>query len=316
MKQDDVVHIGIDVAKDSLCISTGAPGAVTIPNTPAQIRKALKAVARKAGGTPPHVCFEATGPYTAALAAECRRAGVAHSVLNPQMVRCFAKSMGAAKTDPAGAEMIRRYAQQRRPAPAPAPDAALERIARLAALRDAAVKHLTALRAMLEGYGATPEGRHVRRAVRDGERQAAQIDADLRAAVGADAGVAGLVRALAAVEGVGMLTAAKLAALMPELGTLGRRGAAKLAGLAPHTRESGRWKGKAFIGGGRKPVRDALYMPALSAMRHNPEIRRFYERLVSRGKPFKVAITAAMRKLLCHLDAVARAYRAGQGPAA
>jgi transposase len=313
MKQADVVHIGIDVAKDSLCISTGAHGAVTVPTTPAQIRKALRAAAREAGGRPLHVCFEATGPYTRALAAECRAAGIAHSVLNPHLVRCFAKSMGAAKTDPVDAEMIRRYAGEKRPAPAPEPREAQQRVRRLVTARDAVVKGARSLASVLETLGDTPEGRRIRLAVRHLERQAAALEAEVAGALEADAETAGLAAALSAVKGVGTLTAAAVIAHAPEVGTLGRRGAARLAGLAPVTQKSGPWVGRAKIEGGRKGLRDALYMPATSARRHNPGVRRFYDRLRAAGKPQKVAQAAVMRKLFCHLDAVARAYYAGLG---
>ena len=97
--------------------------------------------------------------------------------------------------------------------------------------------------------------------------------------------------------------------LMPEIGTLDRKQVASLAGLAPITRQSGQWQGKAFIGGGRKPLRDALYMPALIAMRFNPDLKAKYEHLRSAGKPAKVAIVAVMRKLIEMANALVKADR-------
>ncbi|TLM97968.1 transposase, partial [bacterium] len=111
---------------------------------------------------------------------------------------------------------------------------------------------------------------------------------------------------LASVPGVGTTTARTLLATLPELGTLDRKQVAALAGLAPYARESGRWKGKRFIGGGRPAVRTALYMSALTAIRHNPSMRAFYRTLLAKGKPKKVALTACMRKLLTVLNAMVR----------
>ncbi len=103
---------------------------------------------------------------------------------------------------------------------------------------------------------------------------------------------------LNSIPAIGPVTAAAILIECPEIGTLGRKQAASLAGLAPITRQSGQWKGKAFIAGGRKTLRDALYMPALVSIRFNPDMKRIYKRMIEAGKPAKVAITAIMRKLI------------------
>lgn len=103
---------------------------------------------------------------------------------------------------------------------------------------------------------------------------------------------------ICSIPGLSKVSAAALLIEMPELGTLKEKQVASLAGLAPMTRQSGRWNGKAFIQGGRKHLRDALYMPAVVAARHNQDMKRFYERLVNAGKPAKLALTAIMRKLI------------------
>jgi transposase len=108
------------------------------------------------------------------------------------------------------------------------------------------------------------------------------------------------------VPGVGPATARTLIAELPELGSLDRRQAAALAGLAPFTRQSGQWRGKACIGGGRRTVRTALFIAALVAAHHNPTLKAFYDRLVAAGKPKKLALTAVARKLLAILNAIIR----------
>jgi transposase len=309
MKNADTAYIGIDVSKETLDIDAGDLGALKVANTPAQIRKALAALARRTG-KPPHVCFESTGPYAAALAAECRAMALPHSVLNPWKVAQFARALAHAKTDRADASAIRRYAEAARPAPARPPSAARAEAGELLLSREAVMKSITAHKALLDTLRCPAAVRRMRRIVASLERQAEAYGRLIGDAVAADAQAAGLAAALQEVKGVGPLTAAKLAAWMPEIGTLGRRGAAALAGLAPRTRESGQWRGKAFTGGGRQRVRDALFMPATVAIRHDPHMRRIHEGLMARGKPYKVALTAVMRKLIIRLDAAARGYRA------
>ncbi|MCL1856818.1 MAG: IS110 family transposase [Kiritimatiellaeota bacterium] len=310
MKETAVVYIGIDVSKGTLDIDAGGLGATKVANAPAEIRRELKALAREAQGKALHACLESTGRYGDALVAECRRAGVACSVLNPSKVACFAKSVAHAKTDALDAALIRRYAETRRPEPTPAPSEAAAALGELALARDAAVKSAVALRSALDTLACASARKPMGRLVAAIEGKVAEYDRLIAEAVEADAETAGLVGALSSVKGVGTLTAAKVAAWMPEIGTLGRRKAAALAGLAPRTRESGLWKGRAFIGGGRKGVRDALFMPATVAIRFDPHMRLAHGRLMARGKPYKVALAAVMRQLVCRLDGVARDYRA------
>ena len=310
MKDTQVVYIGIDVSKDTLDIDAGRLGAAKVANAPAEIRGELKALAKKAQGRALHACLESTGRLGDALVAECRRAGVACSVLNPYKVACFAKSVAHAKTDALDAAVIRRYAETRRPEPSPAPSEAAAALDALLVLREALVKAGVVLKAALDAAKAPAAAKPMRRAVACNGKRIAEYDRLIAGAVAADAETAGLVAALASVKGVGTLTAAKVAAWMPEIGTLGRRKAAALAGLAPRTRESGKWKGVARIGGGRKGVRNALFMPATVARIHDPHMRRAFEALTARGKPYKVALSAVMRMLLCRLDSVARDYRA------
>jgi transposase len=314
MRQADVAYIGIDVSKETLDFDAGDLGILQTANTPAQIRQALRGIARKAAGRPLQACFESTGPYTRDLAAECRRAGLPLSVLPPSRVACFARSLSLAKTDRIDASLIRRYAEVRRPAPTPEPGKARLALGALLNVRGRTVRDIAERRCMAAALAGSPAAaKPQRQAIAFLKKQLAACDRLIAEAVKADAELAGLTAALAGGKGVGALTAATVAAAIPEIGTLDRRKAAALAGLAPRTRESGKWKGRARIGGGRKRVRDALFMPATVAIRHSPEMRGLHARLTAKGKPCKVALAAVMRRLLCRLDSVARDYHARRG---
>ena len=147
------------------------------------------------------------------------------------------------------------------------------------------------------------------------ERALAEVDAAIAALVASDEGLARKAEVLCSIPGVSMVTAAAILAEMPELGTLEAATAASLTGLAPFTRESGKWKGQAKIGGGRGDLRRALYLPALSAARFNPDLKAVYDRLRAKGKPAKVALVAVMRKLVILANVLVRDDRIWQNRA-
>ena len=156
----------------------------------------------------------------------------------------------------------------------------------------------------------TPVGKRLNgQRLRQIERQLQLIDAELRRRFGEEKTLERRAEILTSIPGISDITAAGLIVHMPELGTLTGPRAASLAGLAPVTRESGHWKGRGFIQGGRHQVRRLLYMPALVAVQHNPDLKRKYEALVARGKPPKVALTAVMRKLLILANALVQQDR-------
>ena len=312
MNTTGVVYIGIDVSKETLDVNAGGLGAMRIKNSPADIRKALGALARKAAdaGLAPHVCHESTGAYTDALAGACRAAGMPRSVLNPYKVALFARAVAHAKTDRIDAAVIRRYAEANPPAPTVDPRPAVAKLRALTRTRDKLVRTAGRIRPALKTVADPDAAKALRQALAAVDKAVAALDARIAEAAAADPETAGLVKALTAIDGIGALTAAKVLGGMPGLGTLGRRKAPALAGLAPRTRESGTWKGKARTGGGRGHVREALYMPALTAATRKGPLTAFYVRLTAAGKPAKVALTAVMRKLICRMDAVAAGYYA------
>ena len=141
------------------------------------------------------------------------------------------------------------------------------------------------------------------------ERQLAELDAEIAKHITQDQAMARKREILCSIPGLGPIATALILTFLPEIGTLDRKQAGSLAGLVPHSRESGQWKGKSFISGGRKPLRDALYMPALVAMRFNPDLKSKYNALRTAGKPAKLAIVALMHKLLETANALVKADR-------
>lgn len=141
------------------------------------------------------------------------------------------------------------------------------------------------------------------------ERQITELDAEIAKYIAEDQSTARKRDILCSMPGLGPVSAAIIIAFLPETGTLGRKQAGSIAGLAPYNRESGIWKGRSVISGRRKPIRDALYMPALVAMRFNPDLQAKYSQLRAAGKPAKVAIVAIIRKLLETANALVKAHR-------
>jgi len=309
------VYIGVDVSKETLCVDAGDAFRGVVPNTPDGIRKMLAVVKRKLGrGRASHVCLEAAGPYGEALLAVCRGGGFPCSVLNPAKVRHYAKAMSeSAKTDPIDARVIREFAEAKHPAADRVPGSAETLLRQLMTAREALTKSAVQLEGVLDSMTCASARKAVTQAVGCIRRKIRALEDGMATALKADRRLEGLAAELAGIDGVGALSAAKIVALVPEPGSLGRRDAASIAGLAPFRRDSGKFSGKAFISGGRASVRRALYMPALVAVKHNPTLKAFYQRLVGQGKPFKVAITAVMRKLFIHMDGVAHKWLAAHG---
>ncbi len=312
MKDPKSVYIGVDVSKDSLRFDSENLLVGDVPNTAPKIRAALGKLQRTAGeGNEIHICLEATGPYGELLVSECHRAKIRVSVVNPAKVRYYAAAISeSAKTDPIDARVIRLFAQARTPLPMPAPSEESVQLRKLVLARDALVRSSTELCGALDSVKGSQAEKSVKKAIVAIKRQIAQLDTQIQETLQSDKKLCGISGALCGIEGVGSTTAAAVLAYTPEIGTLGRRRAGALAGLAPYARDSGRFKGKTFISGGRPQVRRALFMSATVARRYNPVLNTVYERLIASGKPYKVAQTAIMRRLFCHMDAVSAKWLA------
>jgi transposase len=314
--ENDLLYCAIDVSKDKLDLDAAA---LALPeqlgNDQAGYRQLIKAAKKYPG--PVQFVFEATGPYHLGLALALWEALIPLSVLNPARVRFYAKAQGKAKTDPLDKQVIGDFARSFRPQPTPAPDPVRRELTELLQRRDGLVESRAAEQNRFGQCRHSMVKSQIRRMMVQLAEQIDQIDRLMKKLVGTSQELKTKVKALCQVKGVGHLTAVTLLITLPELGTLGRNRIVRLVGLAPLNDDSGKQSNKRFIQGGRKRPRCALYMPALTASRHNPVLKEFYLRLLKAGKLKKVALTAVMRKLLICLNALLRNLAAqpasGQG---
>ena len=307
----DGIFIGIDVSKDRLDVAVRPDGAAFAVERNATGLELL--VARLRELAPHLVAIEATGGFETIVAAAVAGAGLPLVVVNPAQVRAFAQALGKrAKTDPIDAAVIAHFAEATGAKPRPLPDEATRMLADLVARRRQIVEMMAAEGQRDRRFNEKRLKKSIARLRKAMEKELAELDHEIHDQVRGSPVWAEKEDLLASVPGVGPVIARTLLAELPELGQLGRKQIAALAGLAPFTRQSGRWRGRDFIGGGRTTVRTALFMGALVARRHNPVLRSFFERLVAAGKPKIVAIIAVARKLLTILNAILRDSRAWQ----
>jgi transposase len=228
------------------------------------------------------------------------------AVVNPRQVRDFARAVGQlAKTDVLDAQVLAHFAQVIHPTPHPLPDPQAQELTALMGRRRQLIGMITAERQRLDT--ALPAVQtHIQRHLAWLETELSDLDHTLSQRVQASPVWREREQLLRSVPGIGPTTALTLLAELPELGQLDRKAIAALVGVAPLSCESGTWRGRRIIWGGRSRVRTALYMAALVASRHNPIIAAFYTRLCAVGKPKKVALTACMHKLLTILNAIVR----------
>jgi transposase len=304
-------NIGVDISKSHLDVfRLEDEAAQRFENSAAGFRALAKWLGKTPNKTPvARVVFEPTGAYHKAF--EAAFGGVFPLVkVNPLQARRFAEACGTkAKTDAVDAKMLARMGAALKPEPG-APQSENARVLKdLHVARTSLIKERTRLRNRAQTQDIPLLKRHTKARLTLVERQIADLDAEIAAQIAAQQSTARTCEILCSMPGVGAVSAAAIQALMPEIGTLERKQVASLAGLAPITRQSGQWKGKSSIGSGRKPLRDALYMPALVAMRCNPDLKEKYTRLRAAGKPAKVAIVAVMRNLIEMANALVKTDR-------
>jgi len=307
----DSIFVGIDVSKDRLDVAVRPSGETFIAERNAVGLELL--AARLQQLSPCIVALEATGGFETVAAAALAAAGLPVVVVNPAQIRAFAKAIGQrAKTDPIDAAVIAHFVEATKPAPRPLPDEATRLLADLVARRRQIVEMIGAERQREKRVTVAHLKNSIVRLVKVLERELASLDSDIDDSVRGSPAWRAKEDLLASVPGVGPVIARTLIAGLPELGQLGRKQIAALAGLAPFTRQSGQWRGRSFIGGGRTAVRTVLYMGALVAKRHNPVLKPFFDRLIAAGKPKMVALIAVARKLLTILNAILRDNRSWQ----
>jgi transposase len=314
----DFIAVGIDVSKDHLDTALRQGGEVlrqdgevlTVERNAAGVQQ----LAERLLTLSPHVvALEATGGFETVVAATLAAAGLPVVIVNPAQVRAFAKAIGQrAKTDPIDAGVIAHFAEATRPQVRPLPDQATQLMAEFVTRRRQIVEMIGAERQREKRMAVPHLRKSIARLVKALERELASVNADIADAVRGSPVWREKEDLLRSVPGVGPAIASTLIAELPELGSCDRKQIAALAGLAPFTRQSGQWRGKSFIGGGRVAVRTALFMGAMVAKRRNPILKALYDRLVAAGKPKMVALIAVARKLLTILNAILRDRRPWQ----
>lgn len=304
--QDANTYVGIDVSKDQLDVHIHPAGeAFSVSRDTAgleELIEKLKPFALKA------IAVEATGGFESVVVASLMAESLPVIVVNPAQVRHFANALGKrAKTDPLDAAVIARFVEATKPEIRSLPSAQTLALADLMARRRQIVQMITAerQRAMRSTANARLQ-KSIARLLKALQRELDSLDDDIDTSVRGSPVWREKEDLLSSVPGVGKIIARTLLAELPELGTLDRRQIAALVGLAPFTRQSGKWRGKSFISGGRASCRTVLFTGALVAAKHNPDLKAFRQRLIAAGKPKIVAIVAVARKLLTILNAIIR----------
>jgi transposase len=298
-------YVGIDVSKDRLDVHVRPGGQAFAVSRDGKGLEEL--VDRLRTLAPVLIVVEATGGFETVVAAAIGGAQLPLVVANPAQVRHFAQAVGKrAKTDPIDAEMIARFAEAVKPAPRPVPDAAARVLGELVARRRQIIEMLVAERQREHRAGNLRVRKSLARHIKVLERELQELTDEIGGLIRGSPAWRETEDLLVSVPGVANKTSSSLLAEVPELGRLTRRRIASLVGVAPYTRQSGRWKGKSMIAGGRAAARTAVFMAALTASRHNPLLKAFYRRLLAAGKPKMVALIAVARKLLVILNAMIR----------
>lgn len=297
-------YVGIDVAKSHLDVAVRPSGQRWRYQRDEAGIAAL--VHRLSQEKPALIVIEATGGLEMSVVSALLQAALPVVVVNPRQVRDFAKATGRlAKTDQLDADVLAHFGEALKPTPRPLPSEQQRQLDTLIGRRRQLVEILVAERNR-QSIALPKAQPSLERHITWLEAELGDIEGDLQTLIRETPAWRERDDLLQGVPGVGMVTSTSLLALLPELGQLSHKQIAALVGVAPFNADSGQHKGKRMIWGGRAEVRSVLYMATLSATRFNPTIRTFYQRLVAAGKPKKVALTAAMRKLLTILNAILR----------
>ena len=298
------VYVGIDVSKGHLDVARHDDEDVwRVDNDEAGIDELVRRLTELG---PELVVLEATGGFEMPAAAALAAREMPVVIVNPRQARDFAKSAGQlAKTDTIDARGLALFAERVRPQVRELPSGEARALGALVSRRRQIIEMITAEKNRL-GFALKPVRKGIAKHIRWLERQLADVDSDLDQAIRSSPVWAAKRDLLQTVPGVGPNLSRVLIAELPELGQLSHREIAALVGVAPFARDSGVFRGKRMIWGGRAPVRTALYLSTWSAARWNPVIRIFYDRLRAKGKPPKVAQVACMRKLLTIRNAMVR----------
>lgn len=299
MKSPQNTYAGVDVSKEKLdAFHPDWSDPRTFANDSRGVRQLFAALPEGV-----HLIVEATGGYERLLVESCWKQSKPVSLINPRQIRDFAKATGKhAKTDAIDARLLTKFGSLLLPAPTTELRPEQSKLKELVRRLESLVQSRNAEKNQLK-QAVCPEVRNdIKSMIRVLDGRIAKLEKAITALIKNDDELCERCRRMVQIKGVGPLLAAVLLAELPELGSIGDRQASSLCGLAPFNRESGKWKGRRMIGSGRRRVRRALCMPALSAVRHNRHLAAVYRRLVDAGKPKKVALVAVMRKLVCLIN--------------
>jgi len=303
-----VEFLGIDVHKNTLVLD-GRSLKLNVAKELANDQSGFETLIRALGKSPYciQVVFEATGNYHLPLALALWQAQVPLSIVNGARVRQFANALGRAKTDAIDQELIRRFAESIKPAAQPAPSATMRELQQIVSRRlDLVASRVREQNRLGQCLHQTIK-KQLKMSIEFLDKQLKQLDKLMRELVSAEPELEAKVALLMKTDGVGFLTAVELLVVLPEMGQLNRRQISRLAGVAPVNNDSGKGKHKRFLGKGRA-IGPILYMAALTATRYNVVLKAFYQRLLNRGKPKKVALAAVMHKLLIYLNSVLKDF--------
>jgi transposase len=296
---------GIDVAKDSLDVYLASEDrSFTVKNDAVGFKQLID---RLPAARSCLIVIEATGGYQTRVVAALVAAGHQVAVVNPRQVRDFARGLGIlAKTDRLDARVITRFGEQAHPRPVEIGSEKQAELRELVTRRRQLIELRTAEQNRLETTTTKIVRKNIRHLIEQLDKQIRQLEEAIGKLVDSEPELAAKAALLESVPGVGPVTVTSLLVDLPELGRLDRQQVAALVGVAPFNRDSGKFHGRRAIWGGRAAIRSVLYMAALTARRSNPIIRDFAQRLEAAGKPFKVVLTACMRKLLVILNSMVK----------
>jgi transposase len=298
------LNIGVDIAKQKFDVSFSDQRVASFENNLAGFNQLLKEIKDK---SQTRVVMEATGGYEKPLAHFLQSQGVAFSIVNAKRVRDYAKALGVlAKNDIIDAKVIRMFADAVNPKLLPTASDTQQALDAQVHRREQLVKQRAMEKQHLETEGNKEAVRSIKRTIAFLDKEIERIEKALKALIKDDSTLTEKVDRLSGVKGIGDITALTLIADLPELGQLSNKEISALVGVAPFCHDSGAQKGKRTTWGGRTQVRTILYMAALSAVQHNPPLKAFYNRLVTKGKTKKVALVACMRKLLIVANSMLR----------
>jgi transposase len=295
-------YLGVDVSKDTLVVAFER-NRWQFANSKDGHCKLIAQIKKQS--VPIHVVCEATGPYHLSMCLALQEADIPVTISNPARIHYFGRSEGIlAKNDRIDAALIERFANNKRPPAHPPLSGEQIALSEMVNHRHHLVDSIKVLRTQRQQVLNAAVGKEIDRSIATLERRIQVMERQLKKKIDAHPLWSKTLERLRSAKGVGFLTALVLLVEMPELGSLNRGQCAALAGVAPYDDDSGTQDGKRSIRGGRSRVRSALYMAALTAIQFNPVLKAIYQRLLKAKKPFKVAITAVMRKLLIYLNAL------------